>query len=1421
MRPAITTITPQLGLDLDSTYDNIKNGSYVDGVDVKIKSDGTSNGYILQNIEGNEYKFTIPSVTAQNRKWLISQGVDGADAYELTLYDAYNNVLATATNTVFATLITDFDTALGLASISFNKVTGSFDSRTQVSYEFTTWPYYSYNLQSTGDNDFQFIYLVQEAIDDAESNADYTAMKRVIGTRPASSQNDYSRGVYVFVTNQAYQRSRQYGFGGSVVSGDTSSSGGILRLETGVWPDGLDPNKYFKILISSPLIAYNGIHIAQTILDTGVLYLDIIDVPFVSQQNITYQYYISNYGEIGYISYDSPGYQKLFGTVQWNFDVLNYIDCRVEPSALGYDQLYWANNLDYYRCFYRQVLATPGLDSYRYDYTTFGLNLVTQYHTLRSGLYDYETILEETMLQVQNTAEVTFVSQSASGGAIKAGDWRYMASFIVSGGNEETPLTSITTPVNVYLNSQSNNFQFVLGNTSDTVTGKVNNLQVTGFTPNVFKYVVLYGIHYAEEAVIVYRIKQQLIESNDTVINISHYGTETYETVAFNELVFANLLYKGSNIALQDNCLIPSNLYIDAETDLTEFTDTITYNIQKEILDEVGEYKNPLNVNRQVGYMVNEGYVFAVQYKLKNGSYTSQVYPITETIIIDGNNAPAGKRVAGGITDVSLTDSGTGKPYIFYPKFFINWTILIDGVPAYDVIETAYFYVAPVQNPRVITCGLVVPTVYTDNPGLLTNLFRYSGDGAASLNTQIFAYPEFVGDVFTSTDPTFPDSPNYASDYNTNTANTQHVAFYAPDYYFTGNQFSFLTGDQLMLDFVSGGGTPTFVNTPAMTNPSAYKPFDNDTSNFSLQDLSDAQYCPTGGTASIGGATYNNLLYESPGGDDEDHQWVCWECMVLQVDRLADLNIANAVIGYYIRPRTDQYGDYTTLKYYYTGVSQASDSDPTNSPTETDVNNGGDTFTQQTQLKQRVKYNDDVASEWGNAGITYYTQNRVNAQMRVQVGTQDIYPINTLEVWLCSVEPEAFDYNAGYSIYGNNFVKLLSAFDSNTATVTDYGSRMIWSDEKPAGSLVDSYRIIPPLNFYDFPIANGDITDIKEVNRQLIALQPLKVSHKFFNSEGLLNDALGSSVVLGDNAVASRREIDMTSFGSRHKQSIVIGRTEAGQDTLYWVCSDYKKIMRFGADGTVCISDRNRIKTWCEQWIVSEFNTITNSVSGRGISAVWNQKDKEYIVTFRYGSNIAADPQFTVLKTISFNEYTNKFTSFYSAYPCIYIPFRDVYLTPNCTNYNWFPADSNVISSDTGEIYLHDDDIVSNLQKPTYYQSPALSSSVSVIINADVINNKTFQNYEIDYEGDTNVLLGAFDNLLFETKTQTGNLGNVITELAMDFLRGQIPLSNESAGEIPMSGVWIKLILSFDYNGIGKLKRLTVKYLPSYRLAQL
>ena len=721
-----------------------------------------------------------------------------------------------------------------------------------------------------------------------------------------------------------------------------------------------------------------------------------------------------------------------------------------------------------------------------------------------------------------------------------------------------------------------------------------------------------------------------------------------------------------------------SNVEQEGNIDFTEFAQSITHNIKNDPITTLGEYKNPYNVCNEVGCMVNEDYVFAIQLELYSGVTTNQVYWV-DTVRIDGDTATnAGnptdnRRVAGGTSNMQISDANGIRK--IYPQFIIDWdNALINGVLARTIIKTVKFYRAEVVNPRVVACGLLIPCVRAQNP-VLTGY--YTGVDNASANpypNDIFPFPEFC------------TRKNLSGDYRNEWNGTpyQNFALYAPDYYYLGNFFTRLIGDELII--CSGvTRTTSLVNTPAEKYSSDFGMFNGDYTTPVVDDnpytVEEATYCTTGTYVdlSLSGRRFHNKIIVAHGSVQSIAN--TFSTMVITLATSDDIPVTRGITGaayaYYIRPRSDQYGNLSLLKYNYTGCYQNEADCPPLTPAK--VNKGGDTFNQYSALKQRVW---DSGTKWLNAGAVFYTQNRINSQMRVKVGTNYNYYPNGVATWLCNLEPEAINYDSGYNIYGNNYINTLTPYDVNIPNVTKYGSRAVWTNEKPAGSLVDDYRIIPPLNFYDFPMSDGEITAHIKVNRVLYFLQPYRFSQKYFNSEGQFQTVSGDNIVLGENAVMSRREQDLSGFGSRHKESIQLGFSESGKEVLYWVCSDFKKIMRYGADGTVAISDRNRIKSWCERTIIDAFNTNVNSCLGIGISAVWNSKDKEYIVTFKYGTDV--EVPLTIDTTIAFCEVTNKFTSYYSAHPTIYIPFKNVYMTPNSLLYGFYP--SEYLSEDTGSV---------------------------------------------------------------------------------------------------------------------------------------
>ena len=104
-------------------------------------------------------------------------------------------------------------------------------------------------------------------------------------------------------------------------------------------------------------------------------------------------------------------------------------------------------------------------------------------------------------------------------------------------------------------------------------------------------------------------------------------------------------------------------------------------------------------------------------------------------------------------------------------------------------------------------------------------------------------------------------------------------------------------------------------------------------------------------------------------------------------------------------------------------------------------------------------------------------------------------------------------------------------------------------------------------------------------------------------------------MLIGDGSVLSRDGQTLSSYGTHHKWSVVKGASPGGKDVIYWFNQENGLFMRFGADGTVVLSDRHGMRAF------SANNTMwtdgqTTPSNFYGIRSVWDDRFKEAIWTF-------------------------------------------------------------------------------------------------------------------------------------------------------------------------------------------------------------
>jgi len=911
------------------------------------------------------------------------------------------------------------------------------------------------------------------------------------------------------------------------------------------------------------------------------------------------------------------------------------------------------------------------------------------------AIYSYSNIGDETKLFLSTPSPTLLVTQT-EGGSLKCGNWRYAVRFIVE-GSIGTEWSFLANPISVYPRSTSGELdgQFVTGGLATASSTKANIINVEDIKPGIFNYIELAGLQYVGNVPIGGIVKRQQLSREDTTSTIIHYGNETgieLDIATLNQ-VYSQII-KGQNLVLLDNRLVASNYSLFVDYDLTDWARTIEYSIQRQALSatltasnqlfELQEYLLPSNVNQYMGYMINETYRFAVQLKWKSAGWSSPF--LIDDIVFDTSGA-SGQRLSG-LTDNSLTDTPGNAIYVPYVRFenvdldyvlsdgnTIRSKLDNDGTPNIRFVRAECI-------PEVLATGVLLSAF--DSPA--TDLsYKYINTGVL-LGVKDYSY------------------------------------FYSPDVYFnaaypTSPTIKFLDQTEIVNVFTDVVAGPSILAEHSAYFPSAFV----DVTPISTSIVNIALGAPDLDRTNL-------LLFNTPA-------------------LVPPLSGARPDYGSYyaqlFEAIANKYGAHEDTRYMTTG--NAFDSTLVTTSTTFSVF-GGDTFTQKSfkiprQYVQLVGLN----LEGRGWGLGYYSQNRVNSQMQIERVETDnnnyTFPgVNGqstagLVKWLRPFEILAGgtaaemeknynlninEYNLGYNI--NNNIQYYYGF-SSLPNQAYFPARITWSEQKTINGISDAYRIVLPLNYRDLAPSFGEIVHMEEWNGELITWQIRSFERQYFNTTGTLASSDNSQILIGDGSVMGRIGDALTKYGTNHKWGVVKGLSPGGKDTFYWINAENKKLIRFGLDGTVVLSDSKRMQSF----FANNLQFVLDFVSGwnnYGIIGIYNNRFAEAIITvkalkvslslvvlgeavstgdyrtttIRYfdGTPLVykAKSSFTVsnvnfpggvnsdtywdlvsnkdasiynLYTIVINEYINKITAFYTHKPNIYLSYRDGFLSPHPT----------------------------------------------------------------------------------------------------------------------------------------------------------
>lgn len=1247
-----------MNYDDDPHY--LHNGDYRKAVGIRHISNSAGGSIAVEDVLGNKFAFTLPVFSVQNKKYRIFIDSITAQTWQVKIVDANASpvlISLPVANTVGDIVTSANDFINGLVLDIFNagyQVAPLAFVQTGTDTGFV-------DFELTGNSSAQiaaFEYVLTSA---GLSTLTITCFQE------AYDPGLFADGVQLQAIHGYYLLGKLYVF--SAITKDVPvtlniTSIGNINSKIGIFYTGVNQVRNGQsVQISGAPVATgaNGTWIIN-IQSPSSFYLENSTFAANGLNQGIISLYLDAIGQIGIAEKNESTtvwtYTPIITSKQFGFRLSKRVDSFIKFENDRHS-MYWCDAFNPDRVLY-------------YDGPIVNSGALNIFNPL--GQYDYTTLLFETALTAQNSfvqMEVNRVVQT--GGVLTSGNKVYYFSLVTFSGTNIT-WSDPTKEINICSAGTATAPKDLMGDPDDTVTGKSVELILTNLIVGLYQFVDIVCVSYNDLSLNAKRIGRYFI-SQETM-TIIHTGNETAaEDFELAQLNVPDAAYINSHsINSIDNRLIRSNLTSSQISDFTLWAKSFRHKIiRREIpiinkssnnpgdLLNYGEYYDEMNVYNNVGYMMNETEMFLLKVQLTTGIIISTPFPI-DTITIDANqfvnigNPTDNRRIPnGGLPDYSVVNAAYDTAYIPGVQFQFDPNFTIDGIAVKNIVARIFIERVELGDAlqEVLASGYTMPFISRD--ATLGNAYMFGSlpdVGTAPLhnfgNAILVRAPQ---------DDWFIEYQNWRmhemlsgqnlTTYETIGATYQNVllrnnyaSFYSSDLFLGGKMIDIQSGgsdkvlcfDHQAMAFVRFTGNYAFnggaayqhdYREIACTNGATYLEVPIDEGQVVNKD--DAHTFSNGDIC----AKYYFVSFEDSNTNVYDETYAIAASPVLKatasnVFQGTDLSVVTGwIYAQYFRDkgRGAKFGPAGTNKSVPTGASIIITPDMSGT-TLLDVF-GGDTFSQRTYMRYRFPGSqDNLTSQSGTLntftfkgfgmGVTMYSQNRINSQMRYPDAGHNIFPVgtHTVDQWLGDPNDPFERYTHGFDI--RNDVNRNAEFNPFQRKSNRYQTRHCWSEKCPNGSQIDLLRQTPPLNFIDLDENYGEVIHNSVTNNELYSFQPYKFMHLYFDSNALLKTD-DTSILIGDDGVMRQKGTSLSSFGCRHKWAVIKGKSMTGKDTLYWPDTENGRFMRYGQDGTNNITVIKKMRTFFRmgtKWANEDFELDAPH-------GIWDERNMEAIWTFR------------------------------------------------------------------------------------------------------------------------------------------------------------------------------------------------------------
>lgn len=203
------------------------------------------------------------------------------------------------------------------------------------------------------------------------------------------------------------------------------------------------------------------------------------------------------------------------------------------------------------------------------------------------------------------------------------------------------------------------------------------------------------------------------------------------------------------------------------------------------------------------------------------------------------------------------------------------------------------------------------------------------------------------------------------------------------------------------------------------------------------------------------------------------------------------------------------------------------------------------------------------------------------------------------------------DFNINSVLYFEELTFFYNSKPIEFQDNTHYPVRWRYTPEKFYGDPIDTWRIFQANDYRDLNGVYGPITSSVYLMNQIYSFQESAFGRLRASDRALIESQQGGTLTTGVGDKLDGVDYISTEFGNQHQWSLFTSDTSA-----YWVDNNKAKIMRFGQDGKMAMSDLKGV----HQFVGHEssfFYNNDNPVQNNGITGVYDYDNNAALFIFK------------------------------------------------------------------------------------------------------------------------------------------------------------------------------------------------------------